>query len=588
MATDEAQSFRTVERPRVRVPMPGIATAPDRSRNIVTTDHPIFGLAARFVDETAALSPMAATYIGVDGHDHRWGDLGPDGVAAEADLFQRTRGELDTLPAARNAEERLAIRALRDHLDPLLDDHAHGEPFRDLSHIASTVPEMRDLLEVQDTSTPEGQDALAQRLETLPDALACWRRRLEAGMARDVLAARRQVRSVAGQLRDAVSDDGAFPRRADRLRHEAPQLTARLGASLPALRRAAENTADWLESVYLPAAPRADAVGWERYQRALHGLLGTDLDIEEAYDWAWDELQALLDRAGTVAARIDPDAGLADILGHLRTDPTEAAPSPERFRDLMQERQTIALESLSGEHVDVPAPIRHVDVKLAPPGGALGADYIGPSEDLTRPGSIWWSLRERTSVPLFEEVSTAYHEGFPGHHLQIGLQVMHADRLSRAHRLMIWNPGYGEGWTLYSETLMDELGFLERPAYELGYLTSPLLRVLRVVIDIGLHLEKGIPASAPFAAGQPWSFDAAVQALIDIGGLDEDYAVSEVTRYLGWPGQAISYAIGQREILRLREQRRQRDGDAFDLKAFHADVLGSGPVGLDHLRDLVF
>lgn len=551
------------------------------------TDHPIFDLADRFIDETAALSPMSATYIGVDGHDHRWGDLGPDGVAAEADLLQRTRAQLDTLPTARNAEERLAIRVLRDHLDPLLDDHVHGEPLRDVSHIASTVPEMRNILEVQDTSTLDGQEALAQRLERLPDALAGWQRRLEAGMARDIMAARRQVESVAGQLRDAVADDGAFPRRADRLRRDAPHLTERLARSLPGLRQAALSAADWLESVYLPAAPTADAVGPERYRRALHGLLGTDLDIEEAYDWAWKELHALLDRAGELAARIVPDAGLADVLEHLRTDPGEAAPSPERFRDLMQERQTIALESLSGEHFDVPPPIRHVDVKLAPPGGALGAYYVGPSEDLTRPGSIWWSLGERTSVPLFEEVSTAYHEGFPGHHLQVGLQVMHADRLSRAHRLMIWTPGYGEGWALYTETLMDELGFLERPAYELGYLTSSLLRVLRVVIDIGLHLERDIPASAPFAAGQPWSFEVAVRALMDIGGLDEDYAISEVTRYLGWPGQAISYAIGQREILRLREQRRQRDGDMFDLKAFHADVLGSGPVGLDHLRELV-
>lgn len=553
----------------------------------MTTDHPVFGLADRFVDETAALSPMAATYIGVGGHDHRWGDLGPDGVAAEADLLQRTRAELDALPAPRNADEQLAIRALRDHLDPRLDEHAHGEPFRDVSHIASTVPGLRDILEVQDASTLEGQDALTQRLEMLPVALAAWQRRLEVGMDRGVLAARRQVQSVAGQLRDAVADNGALPRRAERLRRDAPHLVERVARSLPALRQAAAATADWLEQAYLPAAPRADAVGPERYQRALHGLLGTDLDVAEAYDWAWEELAALLDRAGSVAARIDPDATLAAVLERLRTDPAEAAPSPERFRDLMQERQTIALASLSGEHFDVPPPIRHVDVKLAPPGGALGAYYVGPSEDLTRPGSIWWSLGERTSVPLFEEVSTAYHEGFPGHHLQIGLQVMHADRLSRAHRLMIWNPGYGEGWALYTETLMDELGFLERPAYELGYLTSSLLRVLRVVIDIGLHLERRIPSDAPLAPGQAWTFELAVAALTDLGGLDEDYAVSEVTRYLGWPGQAISYAIGQREILRLRERRREQDGVAFDLKTFHADVLGSGPIGLDHLRELV-
>jgi uncharacterized protein (DUF885 family) len=271
----------------------------------------------------------------------------------------------------------------------------------------------------------------------------------------------------------------------------------------------------------------------------------------------------------------------------LRTDPAHASPSPEQFRDLMQERQAMALEALSGTHFDVPTAIRHVDVKLSPPGGALGAYYVGPSEDLSRPGSIWWSLGDRASIPLFEEVTTAYHEGFPGHHLQIGLQVMHADRLSRAHRLLIWNPGYGEGWALYAETLMDEQGFLELPTYELGYLTSSLLRVLRVVIDIGLHLRRPIPQDAPLPGGGPWTFERAVAALTDLGGLAVDYATSEVTRELGWPGQAITYAIGQREIVRLRDARRRRDGDAFDLKAFHADILGSGPIGLDHLREQV-
>lgn len=553
----------------------------------MTTDHPVFALADRFVDAYADLSPMAATYLGVPGYDDRWGDLGPDGVAAEGELLRATRAELDRLPPGRDADERLAIRALADHLGPLIDAHDHDDPFRDLAHVASTVPDMREILEVQNTSTSAGQRALLRRLETVPPALEAWQQRLEVGLDRGVMAPQRQAESVATQLRDAVSESGALTRRIGRLIREAPELAEPATTCLPQVRRAVIETARWLETVYLPAAPREDAAGPQRYDRALRGLLGMSPDVDEIADWAWDELHRLLARATTVAARIDPDAGLPGVLQRLRTDPAYAAPDGARFRDLMQDRQAMALEALSNTHFDVPAAIRRVDVRLAPSGGALGAYYIGPSEDLARPGSIWWALGGGTRVPLFEEVSTAYHEGFPGHHLQVGLQVVHADRLSRAHRLLIWNPGYGEGWALYAETLMDELGFLEQPAYELGYLTSSLLRILRVVIDLGLHRGSRIPDHAPLAAGQAWTFERAVTALRELAGLDEDYATSEVTRYLGWPGQAISYAVGQREILALRAERQRREGDTFDLKAFHADVLGSGPVGLDHLRELV-
>jgi uncharacterized protein (DUF885 family) len=221
------------------------------------------------------------------------------------------------------------------------------------------------------------------------------------------------------------------------------------------------------------------------------------------------------------------------------------------------------------------------------PGAPLAAWYIGPSEDFSRTGTIWWSLGDATSVPLFDQVSTAYHEGFPGHHLQIGVQVSLSDRLSRAHRLLAWRPGYGEGWALYAEQLMDELGELERPEYELGYLGTSLMRAVRVVVDLGLHLGLPIPADAPIHAGEAWTYERAVEALVHLAFLDESTARSEVTRYLGWPAQAISYAVGQREIVALRDERRAREGDAFDLRRFHADVLASGAVGLDHLRELV-
>lgn len=550
-------------------------------------DHPVFDLAERFVDAYGDLHPMEATFCGIAGHDHEWGDLGPDTIVASEDLFRTTRDELNRLPPACDRFDELALRTLRDLLDHEIERLEHHEPLRDLAHMGSTIPGLRDALDLQDISTPEAREAVLARLRALPAAMAGWCERMRLGLDRDVVVPARQVRSVVDQLHAGTLEGGGYPVIVARLAERDAQLADAAAVCLQQVRAASDRTARFLREEYLPKAPTDDAAGPAHYLRNARHMLGVELDPSEAYAWAWSELRGLLTRAEAAASAIDPDTNLAGVLQRLRTEPAFAAPSPTVFRDLMAQRQQAALDALAGRHFDVPPQIRTLDVRLAPPGGAITAYYIGPSEDFGRPGSVWWSLGDRQRIPLYEEVSTAYHEGFPGHHLQIGVQMTLSDRLSRAHRLLAWNPGYGEGWALYAETLMDELGMLEQPQYELGYLTSSILRTLRVVIDIGLHLGIPVPTDAPFHRGEPWTFDRAVDVLHRVAGLPIDYATSEVTRYLGWPAQAISYALGQRTILELREERRVRDGQAFDLRAFHADVLGSGPVGLAHLRELV-
>jgi uncharacterized protein (DUF885 family) len=555
--------------------------------------HPVHDLSDRFVDDAAATSPMLATFAGVRGHDDRWGDLAPAGIVAEVELLQRTREQLAALPPTDERWDAVASRALREHLDIELADHANDERYLDVAHLGSTVPSMREILEAQQTSTEEEREAWLRRLETYGAALEGWRTTIEVGMQRGLMVAGRQVDSVVEQLRSAVDDRGSLTSRARELARTHPSLARRLDAAIADARAASDAVATWLERTYRPGALERDGVGTDRYLRHARRELRTTLDPAEANAWAWDRIGELWSRAERTARSIDPDASLPEVMLRLKTDPAFAAPSPAAFRDLMQERQDRALAALDGEHFQVPPAIRAVDVTLAAPGAPLGAWYIGPSEDLQRRGSIWWSLGDRQQIPLYEEVSTAYHEGFPGHHLQVGTQITLADRLSRAHRVLIWNPGYGEGWALYAERLMDELGQLERPEYVLGYLTSALLRAVRVVVDLGLHLDLPIPADAPIPPhvavppGGRWDFDTAVAAIEQLAFLDPAYARSEVTRYLGLPAQAISYALGERRIVELRDARRAREGAAFDLARFHADVLGYGPVGLDHLAELV-
>jgi len=404
------------------------------------------------------------------------------------------------------------------------------------------------------------------------------------------------VPDAIAQMRAAVAPEGAFTVLvagfADGALDDDPDLDRQalgdaLSDALAAAGAALGEIVAWLEADYLPRAVAADGVGRERYRRHARSFLGTDLDLDDTYRWGWDHLLEIRAEMESIAAELDPSTDLAGVVEAMDTDAETVAASPEEFRTLMLDRERRAMRDLDGTHFDIPAEIRAIDVKLAPLGSALGAYFIPPSEDFSRPGTTWWSLGEQTRVPLWSEVTTAYHEGFPGHHLQCGIQTCLGERLSRVHRLLFWLPGYGEGWALYAERLMRELGYLDRPEYVLGLLASNALRAVRVVIDIGCHLDLPMPTDVPFHPGEPWTYELGVEALEHYAFLTHPLAESEVTRYLGWPGQAIAYKVGERAILELREAAREAEGDAFDLKSFHERVLGSGPVGLDHLRDIV-
>lgn len=550
-------------------------------------DHPVARLADRYVDRFVEVAPVDATLAGLPGGDARWGDLGPDGVAAHEQLLRDTLAELATLPASDDVDVLLAVRVLDEGLRDELVAHELDEVWRDVAHLQSTVPRMRRVLDLQGSATAAEREALLERLRGVGPALGGWRDRLRVGLDRGVLAAARQVRSVAEQLERLGDEDGTFARTGTRLQLADDRLaTAAADAAADAC-AAASDAARWLTEVYLPAAPAHDGVGIDRYVPAARQHLGTaELDPYEAHAWGLDRLRELWQRAQDVAEGIGGTRDVGAVLDELRADPAHLAPSPDAFREVMLAKQHDALARLDGVHVDVPAAIHEVDVRLAtaaPP----GAFYLGPAEDGSRPGTLWWSFGDQQRIPIFDEVSTGYHEGFPGHHLQIGTQQLLADRLTRAHRRLLWRTGYGEGWALYAEQLMDELGFLDTAEDELGYLTSELYRAVRVVTDTGLHLGLRLPADAPLHAGRPIDHEVATDLVEQLGCQPRPKASSEVVRQLGWPGQAISYALGQRTIVELREERLRRDGATYDARRFHADVLGSGPVGLDLLAERV-
>jgi uncharacterized protein (DUF885 family) len=558
-----------------------------------TRVHDVFDLSSEFVDRMAALRPVVATYQGLHGHDHRWDDLSPAGGKQVVAFLREYQDRLSALPPADDPWARLAVQVMAEHLALERAFYEDGDDVLDLNNIASTFQSVRQVFDLMDTSTRDGWANIVARLEGLGAALEGYRQTLEVGLRSGRTVAVRQVRAAIEQGRVNAGATSYFQRvpglyAASGIDDAA--LRARLDGAVPAACAAYGKLADWLESAYLPQATQKDAVGRERYARQTRRFLGMTIDPEETYAWGWDQVRSLEREMRKVAAQIAPGKSLAEVHELLKQDKARCAKDREEFVRLMTERQLRALGELDGKHFDIPDGVRRVEVKIAPPGGALGAYYIQPSEDFTRPGTVWYSLApdEVADIPLYGHITTAYHEGFPGHHLQCGIQVALADRLSRLHRLSVWYPGYGEGWALYTELLMHELGYFEKPEYVLGMLGAQMFRACRVVIDIGSHLELPIPADeTAFHPGEAWTFDTAVELLVERCGEDAEYARSEVTRYYGWPGQAISYKVGERVIMDLREELKAAQGAAFRLKDFHAQVLGSGPVGLELLRERI-
>jgi uncharacterized protein (DUF885 family) len=545
----------------------------------------IWKLSSDAVDEMAALHPVAATYVGIPGHDGKWDDFGPDGIGALLDYLRDLRRRIDELPPAENEAAERATRVARMFVDLEEARAGHDDVYREIRTLACPLYEVREVFDVMDTESAEGRADITRRLETVDEALADIRATLGVGMGRDLFAARRQVMGAIEQCRTNAGPESAL-RALVGVMKEGGASEVELESAQQAVESAASaygEIREWLEREYLPHAADEDGVGRDRYAAASAYFLGMEVDLEEMYEWGWSEIERIRREMQDLTYSILPGASRLEVVEALNTRRVSRAD----FVRMMQERQEIALAELDGSHFDVPDAAKVVETKLAPPGSFIGAYYISPSEDFSRPGSVWFSVGENQTIPVWDNVSTAYHEGFPGHHLQTAVQMSLEETTSRLQRVWVWYSGAGEGWALYSERLMRELGYFEKPEYEFGMLASEILRACRVAIDIGMHLGLPIPAGQPFHPGEEWTFDIATEMMRDYAGQLPDYADSEVTRYLGWPGQAPAYKIGERVILELREVRKLQESGDFDLKRFHADVLEAGPVGLGLLQEFV-
>ena len=530
---------------------------------------PVFGLCEDYVTRWAALDPVAAEMHGVTAAFGAGTDYGPDGVAARADLIAGTLAALEPMTVTSDTD-RLAAGFLRERLEAQLAWDEMNEPLRMLSAPIGLISGVRDSVELLPRDGDEDWRNIAARLAAIPAMFASWRASLDAGLVLGLAAARRQaVESALTADRCAGVHDalvGSYG--------EGP-LAAELAAAAARAYQGYAEVARYLREDYAPRATDVDGVGAERYAVAARLNLGADIDLKEAYEWGWTELRRIEAEMLAEADTISRGASVAEASAILNE--SAYVIGDDAYLAWLQDRHDWAIEQLDGVHFDIAAPLRRIEVVLARGSTSGAAQYTPPSEDLTRPGRTWWPLGGRDPQGRFQvwsELSTVFHEGVPGHHLQVGAAQTAGDHLSRFAKTNFVS-GHGEGWALYAERLADELGWFTEPGTRLGMLGASALRAARVVIDIGVHLDLPLPD------GSRWTFDKASEVLRTSGRGEPHRIHAEVVRYFGWPGQAISYKLGERGWLAAREQAMRRPG--FDLKRWHTAALSLGPIGLADL-----
>lgn len=528
-----------------------------------------------FVADLAALSPTQATALGIPGFDGELQDFSPDywdAVAArtcemvmDVDAFDESTDQSDDEDDFDDVDH-VTAAALRDRLGIELDKHHRGEDYRLLNVIASPVQEIRDTFLMMVPGTEE----LRSRLAKVPAALAGYRESLSLAEGEGHVASQRQVEQVISQCQK-LADSGSMLEDLG-----LPEDAAEVAAA----REAFGELATWLSEELAPSAPAADAVGRDRYALFSHEFVGDTVDLDEAYEWGLERLAHITEQQRRVVRELYGEGiSVRKAFHRLNRDERYTLHGTAALKSWMQETTSGALAALDGTHFDIPAAATTLECCIDP-AGTGGIFYLPPADDFSRPGRMYWSVPEgQETFHTWQELTTVFHEGVPGHHLQCSAALAEGENLNLWRRSACWISGHGEGWALYAEQLMADLGFHEDPATLLGLLDAQRLRAARVVLDIGVHLKKNTPEGAG-----TWDASYAKVFLRENSAMDEANLSFELNRYLGWPGQAPSYALGQRLWERTRDAAL---AEGQSLREFHRAALRLGSIPMSVLADEV-
>ncbi|WP_257161647.1 DUF885 domain-containing protein [Corynebacterium cystitidis] len=532
-----------------------------------------------FVYDLVDISPTRATELGLLGYDDRLQDFSPEYWDSIADRIRDLIADVDALNDGTDDSDddddfddidHVTAAILRDRLGLHLELHHQGECLRLLNNIESPVQTIRDTFSLMPRDTPEQIDNIASRLSQVAQSLHGYRESLAEAASQGNVAAHRQIDAVISQCEE-LSYEGSMLEELGVDPESAPVESAK---------RAFSEMADWLSTELSPLAPHEEAVGRERYELLSEYYLGFQTDLDEAYEWGLDQLHQIVGKQKKLSRTLfDDDCPVRVAYRRLNEEPRYRLNGTDELQEWMQKVSARAIENLDSTHFTIPEELKTLECRIDPAGSG-GIFYTPPTEDFSRPGTMWWSVpKGQETFHTWQELATVYHEGVPGHHLQIGITLTEKDNLNLWRRAVNWHAGHGEGWALYAESLMAEFGYLQDPGFQMGLLDSQRLRAARVVLDIGVHLGKKVPEGTGV-----WDGSYAKAFLRDNTAMDEMNLSFELDRYLGWAGQAPSYALGERAWQNLRHDAL---AEGQTLAEFHDAALKLGSMPMDLLRNEV-
>jgi uncharacterized protein (DUF885 family) len=534
----------------------------------------------QFADDLQASAETATSY-----GDYRYNArLDDHSLAASArqDAIDRSyRAKLEAISTAGFREQdRISHDLLLHVLSQRMADYSLKEYEMPLSQMEGIHTSIADLPRAVPLDSVRHYQDYIDRLHQVPRAFTETIEVLRQGEKDGLMPSRPLLEQVPAQCEGVIAEDPfleptkKFPASisaADRKRltHEIEQAVN--ADVLPAYRRFAE----FIAKDYAPYGRTTPGLGslpdgQRRYQNAIREQTTTDMSAADIHALGLrevDRIERLLTDLAHAQGYGDLDRYRAALLADPRYTAKSAGQIVEDFRRYIAQMQP-RLPELFGVLPRTPVVIEEVP----PSQPASMSHYFPGTPDGTRPGRIIVATSDYAHRKLLTDETIAYHEGVPGHHMQISIQQQLTGLPE--FRLHLINNAYAEGWAVYAEALGKEIGFFHDPASDYGRLTTELVRAVRLVVDTGIHADG-------------WSRDQAVAYFRRSGAADEPAIQAEIDRYIAWPAQGLSYKIGQLKIRELRERARQQLGPRFDIRAFHDEILGGGSLPLDMLESRV-
>ena len=547
----------------------------------------LFRLAEDYFEESLALNPLLATYLGDERYnDQLTIDISPQHLAAVRALEERYLAAAEAMdPGALDEEDRLSWEMFtigRRETLARLDFPGHLLPLDQMYSVPHVMALFGSGQGPQPFRTADDYRNFMSRIDDFDRWADQAIENMRSGIERGVVHPRVVVEKTIPQL-DAMLAATAeetlfwgpvdnFPAVIDEAARRAltEAWRARLeGTLLPALGR----LRDFLRDEYLPAA--RETVAWtalpdgeDWYAQEVRLQTTTDMTPEEIHRLGLSEVARIRAEMDRIRGEVGFDGDLAEFFVHLKTDAQFFFDNPDEVLaayTVLKQRIDAALPLLFSDFPRADYELRVIEAFRAE--SSAGGEYQMPSVDGSRPGVFYVNTFNLKAQPRYGTETLSLHEASPGHHFQIAIQ-QELEHLPRFRRFADYN-AFAEGWALYAESLGPALGLFQDPYQYYGMLNDEQLRAMRLVVDTGLH-----------AFG--WTREQAIQFMLENSSLAETDVIAEVERYIAWPGQALGYKIAQLELMRLRADAEQALGESFDLKAWHSMVLrgGSMPLGV--------